>query len=66
MMECIGVCKDDLDVIECAGCPNFQYALDNGFYEPDLDDEDRLKKQIKLLEKQLIAVMEARTEEEDE
>ena len=64
MMECIGVCRDDLDVIECAGCPNFQYALDNGFYEPDDEDEQRLKMMIATLNRQLVAVCEARSEEE--
>ena len=64
MMECIGVCRDDLDVIECAGCPNFQYALDNGFYEPDYEDEQRLKMMIATLNQQLVAVCKARSEEE--
>lgn len=63
-MDCVGVCKDDLDVIECAGCARFQYALDNGFYEPTYEDELRLKAEISTLNKQLIAVCEAMKEEE--
>lgn len=65
MMECVGVCKDDLDVIECAGCRSFQYALDNGFYEPTHEDEERLLQEINRLNNQLTAICKARSNEEE-
>lgn len=64
MMECIGVCRDNLDVIECAGCQNFQYALDNGLYKATYEDEQRLKQEISILNQQLIAICKARSEED--